>query len=329
MSDRDPSSLADAGSSSNKASIPDISVILTVVEKGAALERCLTALAKQDGSQTIEVFVPYDATIDIGDLPQKFPDVKFLNLGALIPETAPPTAFEEHRLFDRRRAAGLHQAKGKLVAIIEDRGAPQADWAQSMIAEHAASDAAAIGGAIVNVSKGMMERALFTCDFGRYEPPFEAGPREYVSDVNISYKREALESVKHLWKDRYEEATVNWTLQEMGKEIRLSTKPRVIHLRSPMPLTSLIGERYHWGRVFGIMRARKWNIPFVLVAIGASMLAPFIVLTRHIRVRMSKGAPLGEILTTLPALMVLLPSWSAGEAMGYLERIFKGKEIEA
>jgi hypothetical protein len=39
--------------------------------------------------------------------------------------------------------------------------------------------------------------------FGRYALPFESGPATWVSDVNVSYTRKALDDTQHLWKDRF------------------------------------------------------------------------------------------------------------------------------
>ncbi|MCP5432836.1 MAG: hypothetical protein H6923_06165 [Alphaproteobacteria bacterium] len=307
---------------------PDLSVIVTVVEGGETLARCLTALTSQEGAAPPEVIVPFDATVAIGDLPARFPTVRFLELGALIPEEKPPSSFVQHRLFDRRRARGLHAATGRHIAIVEDRGAPRSDWAKAMLEEHAASADAAVGGVVVNVAPGVMERALFICDFNRYAPPVQEGAVEYITDINICYKREALESLKHLWTDRYEEATINWALKEAGRGVRLSSRPVVVHKRSPMPFGQILAERVHWGRVFGIMRARRWSVPVAIGAAGASIAAPAIVLARHTAMNRQKGASLGEILATLPPLLLLLPAWSLGEAYGYIERVFQGTEIQ-
>src|SRR5689334_24073204 len=117
---------------------PELSIIITVVEGGRALSRCLEALAKQTYPPSLEVIVPYDETIsEVASLAERFPAILFMNLGALVDKRSARNAFTQHVLFDRRRAAGLGAAKGNLVAMIEDRVRPRSDWAASMMTLHA------------------------------------------------------------------------------------------------------------------------------------------------------------------------------------------------
>ena len=49
-----------------------VSVIVTVVDGGATLTRCLEALAAQQHALNIEVIVPFDATIDVEPHQRRF-----------------------------------------------------------------------------------------------------------------------------------------------------------------------------------------------------------------------------------------------------------------
>lgn len=75
---------------------------------------------------------------------------------------------------------------------------------------------AAIGGAVENRHHNVFNWAVFLLDFGRYQLPLPEGPANYLTDVNTGYKRAALEEVRHLWTDRYNEVTVNWELLRRG-----------------------------------------------------------------------------------------------------------------
>ena len=100
-----------------------LSVIVTVVDGGATLERCLAALAAQQGAPDLEVLVPHDDTLgDLAPLAAKFPGVRFLPLGHLATQHPAAGPGGQHELFDRRRSAGLGAATGELIAILEDRG---------------------------------------------------------------------------------------------------------------------------------------------------------------------------------------------------------------
>ena len=303
---------------------PELSVIVTVVEGEPALSRCLAALARQERAPAMEVIVPFDDSVAgvVAPLTEFYPKVRFLPLGALIPTSRPRDAFEEHELFDRRRAEGLKAARGRLVAILEDRGAPRADWARAMTDAHAASAAAAIGGGMTNAATSAMGRALFACDFGRYQPPFPEGEVEYASDINICYTREALDSVRELWSERYQETLVNWALHDKGQRLLLSSRPMVVHTRGPAPLAAVLGERVHWGRVFAIQRGGRWSPARSLLAAAATVALPAILFIRYLRQMHAKGARFGEVADVVPAFLLILPAWSLGEALGYLDAAF-------
>ncbi len=309
---------------------PELSVILTVVEGEPAMSRCLEALARQENAPPFEVLIPYDDTVaETAVLAERFPQFRFMPLGALIPTPRPKDAFEEHELFDRRRAEGMKAARGRLIAILEDRGAPREDWARAMVEAHAATPAAAIGGGMLNAALSPIGRALFACDCGRYQPPFQEGEVEYASDLNICYTREALDAVRDLWSERYQETRVNWTLRDQGRRLLLSSKPMIIHKRGAAPLSRILGERMHWGRVFAIQRGERWTPTRSLIAAAATVILPFILLLRHTRLMRAKGASVGYILGALPAFAVILPAWSLGEALGYLDAAFGSRHAPA
>jgi len=165
---------------------PMLSVVVTVVDGGETLARCLAALAAQVDPPELEVLVPMDATVGgIDRLRARFPAVRFLEMGVVA--TARPVATEagRHELYDRRRAAGLAVARGEVVAMLEDRGVPRPDWARAVAHRHAALPHAAIGGAVENAVPRLINRAVWFCDFGRYALPLREGPSTWLSDVNV------------------------------------------------------------------------------------------------------------------------------------------------
>jgi hypothetical protein len=302
------------------AADPRLSVIVTVVEGGAALERTLAALASQTDAPPLEVLVPFDATVRaVGALAARFPSARFLDLGVLPTEQPAHTMSGEHELFDRRRAAGLREATGDLIAIIEDRGTPRADWARTAVTLHATLPHGVIGGAINPLPSGLLEFAVHVCDFTRYTAPFTSGVREWVSDVNVVYSRDVMEATRPLWSERYQEPVVHWALQQQGEQLYLSDALVVLHQRAPRSVSQLLDERFHWGRLFGAIRGRSLPLPRRLMLGVAAPVLPFVLLQRHARAQAAKGK-LGRVLLAVPALLLLLVAWSAGEATGVLTR---------
>lgn len=299
---------------------PLLSVILTVVEGGASVERVLAALAAQQDAPPLEILVPYDASIaDTGALAARWPAVRFLALGHVPTEQPADTAAGEHELFDRRRAAGLAAAQGALVAIIEDRGAPRADWARTAVRLHTELPHAVIGGAIDPLPSALREFAIHVCDFTRYTSPFVRGARDWVSDVNVVYKRRALDATQGQWRERYQEPVVHWALQQAGETLWLDDRLVVEHVRRPVGWSALLGERYHWGRLFGAIHGRTLSAPARMVRVAMAPLVPLVLWQRHARTHAAAGR-LVRVLAATPAMLLLLAGWSVGEATGVLTR---------
>jgi hypothetical protein len=298
---------------------PELSLIVTVVDGGETLERCLDALMGQENSPRLEVIIPYDDTIaEVGELAAKYPAYRFLNLGKLC-DRAPANAYEQHNLFDRRRAEGLLVAEGDLVAMIEDRGWPLPTWARAMADAHARFGDGVIGGAIESAAKGAGRWAAFFLDFGRYQAPFDSPDPEFVSDTNICYKRAALDQVKDLWREMYHESEVNWALRDRKVGLRLEAGPRTVQQRKPMGPLAMAMERMHWGRNFAQVRAHGVAPLGRLKWIASAPILPTVLYARHLRRQARLGRHLFDFAKATPMMLYLLGFWSLGELVGYLE----------
>jgi hypothetical protein len=297
-----------------------LSVVVTIVDSGDALRRCLSALSGQQDPPAFDVIVPWDDTVaGIPELSARFLAFHFLPIGHVATERPAHTPAGQHELFDRRRAAGLAAASGDIVAILEDRSVPRPDWARTLLALHERLPHAVIGGAIENGRDLTLNWAVYFCDFGRYQLPFEGGPREWVSDVNVGYKRRALESTRPLWRERYHETTVHWALRRSGETLYLAPELVVDQVRGELTLAGLLRERFAWGRVFAYTRARERT---AIGRLGLALMTPFLpgLLANRLAVRQATApeTSLRRFLKASPAVILLLTAWSAGEAAGYI-----------
>lgn len=304
----------------SSSATPHLSVVVTVVDGGDALERLLRALGSQASAPPLEVIVPFDATIaDVGQLSRRFPQVRFLDLGALPLAHAPTTGAGRHELFDLRRAAGLAEATGALVGMLEDRAPPAPDWAAVMTRLHAELPHAVIGGPIASTAPDALNWAFYACDFTRYAPPQTSGPRDFVSDVNICYKRRALAATRALWSHQYNEVQVHWALVRAGETLYLNHEPLVYHRATYASLTRLVAERFDWGRLFGAVRAGEVGAATRLVLIGSAPIVPLVLLARLGRAHARLGS-LRRFLGAVPVIVALQVAWVAGETWGYVTR---------
>jgi hypothetical protein len=303
----------------DQAGAAEMSVIVTVVDGGEALERCLLALQGQAGAPRLDVIVPFDASVrEVGDFARRFPAFTFLDLGRLT-DQAPRDEFEKHDLYDRRRAGGLKKAGAPLIAMIEDRGAPRPDWARSMINAHKRFDDGVIGGAVENEPSDLKRWAIFFVDFSRYQAPFDTLHPEYVTDTNICYKRAALEAARPLWAEKYQEAVVNWAIRDKGFKLRLDLAPRTAQARGPIGFGAMASERFNWGRVYGEQRARGATFGARLKWMAIAPLLPAVLYVRHFGKQLRVKRHVGEFIAATPITLFLLTFWALGEFRGYLD----------
>jgi hypothetical protein len=310
------------GLTRSPSSLPLLSVIVTVVDSGAILTRCLEALEGQVDAPPMEVIVPYDDTTpEVARYADRFPRFRFLGLGSLRDPKEAKNEFAKHDLYDRRRAAGLRVAQGELLAMVEDRGRPRPDWAREIVGLIHGSDYAAVGGGVENGADRTVLWAVFFCDFSRYQPPLDILNPEYMTDVNICYTREALASVAELWDYKYQEARINWALRRQGRRLYLSSRPIVVEERVPIGLAKLFSERVHWARVFGQVRGRETSRMRSLIWAATTPLLPFLLFVRHFRRQLQKGRNVDKFLAAGPAIFALLAFWALGECIGYCEAV--------
>ena len=266
----------------------------------------------------MDVIVPFDSTIEsVALLTPAFPAIRFINTGPLLSRRPPMTAGGQHELIDRRRAIGLAAARGDLVGIVEDRGVPRQDWAATALRLHQALPNLAIGGAVENGRDHWLNWAVYWCDFGRYQLPFERGPRHYLTDVNVVYKRQALEQTRAIWREKYHEPLVHWALEGAGETLLLTPELVVDQMRDALTVPALLQERFAWGRLFGSLRVHGSS---PIRRIGLTVMAPLlpaVLFWRMLRDQVRKGAPPGRLIRVAPAALILLSVWAAGEALGY------------
>lgn len=300
---------------------PLLSIVVTIVQGGDGLRSFLQATRAFIDPPRYELIVPYDESVaETADLATEFPEVSFVPLGRI--NTIRPIRSEagQHELYDRRRARGLAEAKGDIIGILEDRGQPAPDWARAAVRLHAATNYDVIGGAVdCKEPVSLLNWAFWVTDFGRYGRPFETGVADWVTDVNVTYSRKALEATRHLWKDRYHEPIVNWHLISLGMELLLSNELVVNYTRPKTRLCSLLPERFHWGRLFGEIRVRSMPQSKRLMFILASPIIPPMLWLRHGRMQARKGRG-GRYLRALPYVMILTTTWTLGEVWGYITR---------
>jgi hypothetical protein len=303
------------------SSKPTLTIVAIIIDGGPYLRDFLRAVFAMTDPPPLEVIVPYDASVaDTKLLASEFPQVKFLDMGVIVPTRSIESQGGQHELYDRRRAVGLAAATGDIVAMLEDRGHPNPDWASTLMRLHSERPNKVIGGAIeCREPVNLLHWSFYVTDFGRYGRPFESGPASWVSDVNVSYKPEALEETRHLWKDRFYEMIVHRYLMGKGEELHLSNQLVVNHGRPPVTLGKLLRERLEWGILFGYVRTKQTSpLERLGLILGSPLIAP-VLWVRHGLIQAQKGRGL-RYLKALPYVILLTSTWTVGEVWGYITR---------
>jgi hypothetical protein len=295
-----------------------LSVVVAVVDGGAALERCLDALATQHQAPELEVLVPWDSTVSaVAALAGRYPRFHFVAMGEVATRRPATTWSGRHELIDRRRSAGMAAATAETVALLEDRGVPRPGWARGVAAEQARLPHGVIGGAVEMAGSSPWLWAIYGCDFGRFQPPLAAGTRSAVSDVNVSYKRRVLEPTRPLWSRRYEETTLHRAIERSGEELYLSDAFVVDELRERASWRTLVAERFSAGRRFAATRAGEGGVSRRLLRALLTPALPALLLVRTRRESRGAGRrrpPRGSA----AALALLAAMSSLGELVGEL-----------
>lgn len=312
----------------NKEKYLKLTVLLTVVSGQAALRRCLEVLYPQIDFTDAEIIVPFDKwSSDVGSLISEFPKVTFHFIEDLGLADSSGISAHQHRLYDRRRAIGLRLSRGKIVAMTEDHAKPAADWCQQILAAHEQPHKV-IGGAIENGIDHPLNWALYYCDFGRYGRPLSNDETDYVSDTNVAYKREVLESVRDVWHEAYHETTVHWAIFESGSKLYLNEKMVVFQHRPPLSLSKAIRERIEWGQIFAETRGNKMSMSKRLIFAAGTIFLPVLLLGRIIKDMSRQKRTLRQMTKVLPLSWLLLLGWSLGEFIGYLAEEPKTKNSQ-
>jgi Glycosyl transferase family 2 len=292
------------------APAPELSVVVGLISgKLADLERCLAALAAQEGAPPFEVIVPFDEPCAAArELAARFANVTFVPLVGVDTRAARAGGSREHH--DTLRTLGLRHARGRHVILTEDHAHSEPRWCAGLLqalADH--PRAGCVGGAVECGGRGLLAFAVYLCDFGRYMSPLADGPAWYVSDSNVCYRRAVLDQIADAWRDDYHETLVHGAIAASGHELRLTSRVMVWQTRSGLTLGEALRERLVWGRSYAGSRVAQAAL---------TPLLPFVLTWRLLKGVLQKRRAIGRALLALPLLFLLSAVWSCGELIGYL-----------
>jgi hypothetical protein len=264
----------------------------------------LEALAKQRGDIKTEIIVVDCVGTAVVELMNTcFPWMRLIEV-------------PERQSIAQLRSIGIGEARGKIIAITEDHCIPAPDWCQTIIKVHAARAEPAIGGAVDNAAtQRLIDWAVYFCEYSYFSSRVPHGPVDKLPAPNVSYKRAALEEMRDLWINGYQENLLHQQLAAQG--YRLWSDPSlVVWHKKHFTLRSFGAERFHYGRWFAGTRGQidpARRIFYLLV----SPLLPALILVRLARRVYNEQRLWGLFIRSLPYISIFLVIWAAGEMSGY------------
>ena len=288
--------------------IPDLSIVIAVQQDLSSIAACLTSLDEQIGidSTMLEcLVVDGSRSRAIRESVRQYPHIGYFPLPSV--ESLPLL----HEI-------GIAAARGRLIGITEGHCTFPRDWAKTAIALHEANPCAAIGGVVEpGTLLGLIDWALYLCDYASFLPPLTPGETANLPGNNVVFDRSVLGH-----RDKYT-STGFWKTflcrQLIADGQRLVLDPRlVVRYHRHLRFHQLVIRRYHHGRCYGAMRAAQISHGRrVLYAISGPFM-PGLLLLRIAREVWPKRHYRRQLLLSLPLSAVAIGTWSIAEWIGNL-----------
>jgi Glycosyl transferase family 2 len=214
------------------------------------------------------------------------------------------------------RHLGVIRAKGDLVAILEDHGEVAHDWAGALLEAHR-GPWGAVGGVVENGRDGLVNWAVFFCEYTAYMGPVFEGESTDLPGNNIAYKRPHLLRHAHELEQGRWESWINDKLRVDGVPIASTNKAVVRHIK-PFRLGHFLVQRFHFARSYAGMRRVDQSLSKRLIYGVGSLALPALLLLRVTRTALTKKRHLGKFAASVPLIALFYTVGAAGEMIGYL-----------
>jgi glycosyltransferase involved in cell wall biosynthesis len=292
--------------SNTSRSNPRISVVVASKVGAPFIDQCLNSLAKEAAELEAEVIVVAAGQSSYAEhLAAAFPWTKVVH-GANLSKV--PAL--------RRR--GVDEAKGEIVAVIEEHCSAGPDWLNRALVAHSRGIYGAVGGPIVDYDYSRLrDWVVYFMEYNGALPPNPRGETFDLNDANIAYRREILISHRNLLDDGYWPMTMHPTLISTGIKL-LSVPDMIVHHRGPFNFGYYLHQRYLFSRAFAGVRAEGQSAVRRAAYLVGAPFVPIVLLARMANRIVQKRCRVGKFVATLPLMIPALIVFVAGEWVGYL-----------
>jgi len=283
-----------------------VSVVIASGAGGDFLYHCLDSLKEQAQVANVEVIVvDRCGAYTRCRLRTEYPFV-----------TVIPTRMEPRPSVPELRMIGVEQARGDIVAIIEEHCIASPDWIETIHNSFQESDAA-IGGPILdNQYTSPKDWVVYFSEYHNYLPPWSAGERYLLNGENIAYNRQKLLKYQLSLSTGFWEVVVHPLLVLDGK---FRAVPKMIVRRTgPSNYLYYLKQRCLLSRAWGGTQREKVRPIKRLAYLVLAPVIPLLLLFRITHRVWQKRLLTSRYITALPFLVPVVCVYVLGEWLGYL-----------
>jgi len=283
---------------------PVVSVVIASIVGPPFIDDCLASVFAQKQAPAFEVIVvDCRGQENVARLAQRFPDVHFIQL-------------ERRETVPQLRRIGVEQARGGIVAIIEEHCLAADNWLASLSSAFA-PEYVAVGGPVDFRPDGRLRDWItYFIEYNSYLPPWPEGDSSNVGSANAAYRKETLDANLALLSNGYWEATLHPKLLAEGAKFR-SVPGMIAYHRGPFDYFYYVRQRYLFSRAFAGARRDALSASKRAAYLLAAPAIPFVLLARIGSRVFAKKCHLDKFFLSLPLLVPAMTVYVFGEWMGY------------
>lgn len=287
---------------------PKVSIVLIVANRRGRSAMALKSALAQDGLENAEILL-----IDSGVGDDHLPGADDPRVRSLKPA--------QGASFGEMKALGLREARGEIVAYMEDHVELRPGWLQGILG---AMDEpwTGLGAEVHNANPGVgLSDALALINYGLWAPPLKRGRSEMLPGNNTVYRRAALLEYDQQLDDLLLSDTVlQFQLLRDGRELWLEPEVSILH-RNPTTLKTGAQAEFHYHWCFGAVRAKVFHWSRFKKA-RYILLSPAIPWLRSWRLRklaLKDGAETARLFNRqLLAILIIMHAAVIGQSLGIL-----------
>ncbi|MBN1667848.1 MAG: hypothetical protein JW862_12195 [Anaerolineales bacterium] len=288
---------------------PKITIGLVAGPKRARASQSLQSVLNQDGIAQAEVLLYDTRAADFPPLPEsQHPLVR--DLGQ-----------RPYRHYGDIRAEMVRQARGELIAFLEEHAFAHPGWLPAII-QALDGDWAGVGPEVHNPYPDVgISNATQLMNYTTWRHPAKRQVSELLPGQNSAYRRDVLLAFGDELGDLLlNEVLLQWDLNAQGYTLGIEPEMKCSHINE-YSLRSICIGYFHWNRCFGENRARhyQWSWPKRLAFVLGLPAQPLLRAARiGLTLRRTYPQDMPQYWRSLPVILAAQACASAGIGLGIL-----------